>query len=503
LKQKRLIMRKWINLIFGLFSLTIQFHFAAGAWAAETFLVKPYLQLGYETKSDATTATIVWFTGTAGSTTKDSVKVDQEQQKWKVEVKSGNSPDFKPAESVLERLVALPGMAAPVKKYTARFTRLNPGAPFTYRLATGGAEVFTATATAKKSADQPFKVTIFGDCGANTDGQRAIAQQVFKAKPDLVVIPGDIVYQHGLFHQYLTNFFPVYNQDAEEPSHKGVNKNLSVPMLRSIHTVGVLGNHDIALDGKGTNFEKHPDAMAYFIFWNQPLNGPGTGYGDRNTPPIVGEERKLELFKKSAGDAYPAMSNFSFNYGNSHWTVLDGNYYMDWTDQKTRKWLIDDLKGAQKATWRFVTFHQPAFSIDLPHGNEQRMRLISDILKKYKVDIVYAGHAHCYERSYPLTFLPKKGLKNFTVNANGTVTGALTTDTEYDGVTKTIPKGTIHIVTGAGGARLYLQGLPSDFILKYDSNDYSFTVMDVNDKTLTIKQINSKGKVIDQFVVTK
>ncbi len=495
-------MRKWINPAVTLL-LTLCLQSALSAQAAETFLVKPYMQLGYETRTDATTATIVWFTGTMGATKKGAVQAEQEPQKWRVEVKSGNSQDYRPAASVLERLVALPGMATPVRKYTARFTRLTPGASFTYKLSTGGTEVFSATATAKKSADQPYKVTIFGDCGANTDGQRAIAQQVYKAKPDMIVIPGDIVYQHGLFNQYLTNFFPVYNEDAEDPSQKNANKNLSVPMLRSTLSVGVLGNHDIALDGKGTNFEKHPDAMAYFIFWNQPLNGPGTVYGARNTPPIVGEERKLELFKRSAGDAYPPMANFSFDYGNSHWTVLDGNYYMDWTNAKTRKWLADDLRNAQKATWRFVTFHQPAFSIDLPHGNEQRMRLISDLLKKYKVDMVYAGHAHCYERSYPLTFLPKAGQKNFTLNTNGTVNGALTTDTDYDGVTNTKPKGTIHIVTGAGGARLYMQGLPSDFILKYDSNDYSYTDMDVNDRTLTVRQINSKGKVIDQFVVTK
>jgi hypothetical protein len=90
-----------------------------------------------------------------------------------------------------------------------------------------------------------------------------------------------------------------------------------------------------------------------------------------------------------------------------------------------------------------------------------------------------------------------------TLQKDGTVDGAFNIDHNFDGVTKTKAAGIIHIVTGAGGARLYPQGSPSDYILKYDSSDYSYTNMEVVDKTVTIKQINSKGKVIDHFTVTK
>ncbi|MBP9091680.1 metallophosphoesterase [bacterium] len=451
------------------------------------FIVKPYLQLGLEAKSDATAATVVWFTS-------------NDSHKWSASVKSGKATEYRPAESILERLIALPGFSSPIKKYTARLKKLTPGEGFQYQIKQDGALVFEATATAKKSAAQPFKVAIFGDCGENTNGQREIANEVFKAKPDFVLIPGDIVYRHGLYSQYLTNYFPIYNLDQSKES---ASKALSAPMLRSIFTVGVLGNHDLGLDGDVTNFDKHNDAMAYFLFWDQPLNGFGTKYGEKNTPPITGSENKQILFKKSVGDAYPQMANFSFDYGNAHWTVLDGNYYMDWSDEKTRKWLIEDLKKAQSATWRFVSFHQPAFSIDMPHGNEQRMRLISDILSKYKVDMVFAGHAHCYERSFPLNFAAKDGARQLSMHQDGTVDGAFAIDHNFDGLTKTKPAGIIHIVTGAGGARLYPQGSPSDYILKYDSSDYSYTNMEVVGKTVTIKQINSKGKVIDHFTVTK
>ena len=37
------------------------------------------------------------------------------------------------------------------------------------------------------------------------------------------------------------------------------------------------------------------------------------------------------------------MSNYSFDYANSHWLVLDANPYMNWTDQSLRNWVADDL----------------------------------------------------------------------------------------------------------------------------------------------------------------
>ena len=37
-------------------------------------------------------------------------------------------------------------------------------------------------------------------------------------------------------------------------------------------------------------------------------------------------------FTEAAGEAYPRMTNFSFDYGNAHWTVIDSNPYVDWTD---------------------------------------------------------------------------------------------------------------------------------------------------------------------------
>lgn len=454
--------------------------------ADDTFLIKPYLQLGYQ-HHNFNSEDLVWF----------DTASQKEKQKWEVVYKSNGGSSQ--TASVSRADMKLPGAAGdtPMHKYVAHLSNLTAGVPFEYTVKADGNAVFSATGMAVKKQDQPYTVAVFGDCGAGSDGQKHLADRIMAAKPDLAVITGDIVYQHGLFSQYLANHFPIYNQD---PAKSG--NGAGIPLLRSIPTVGILGNHDIALGGRGTNLDKYPDGLAYYLTWNQPLNGYAKREGESNTTILAGSDANQAAFKAAAGKAFPTMANYSFDYGNSHWTVLDGNYYMDWTDAKARQWLEADLKGS-KATWKFVTFHQPAFSIDLPHAKEQRMRLITDIIQKNGVDIVFCGHAHCYERSYPLSFGPKTEGAKLAMNSDGTVDGAFNLDKAYDGVKQTKPKGIIHIVTGAGGARLYPQGEPSEYILKFDSGSYSFTDVRIDGKTAKIKQIDDSGKVIDEFTVSK
>src|SRR5258706_1403205 len=104
---------------------------------------------------------------------------------------------------------------------------------------------------------------LFGDCGQGTPAENAVALQAFLAKPGFVFIPGDIVYGSGRISEYRTKFFPSYN--ADEPSAVD-----GAPLLRSVPFIAAPGNHDTAL----ANYQRFPDALAYFLYWDQPLNGP-------------------------------------------------------------------------------------------------------------------------------------------------------------------------------------------------------------------------------------
>ena len=164
--------------------------------------------------------------------------------------------------------------------------------------------------------------------------------------------------------------------------------------------VAAPGNHDVAGPRPGAV----PRRPGLFLYWDQPLNGPIGREGGPLVPRLYGPEANRTAFLQAAGPAYPRMANFSFDYGNAHWTVLDSNPYVDWTDPDLRGWVERDLAAAQDATWRFVAFHHPPFNSSRAHFGDQRMRVLADVFEAGGVDIVWTGHVHNYQRTFPLTF---------------------------------------------------------------------------------------------------
>lgn len=466
----------------GLLSSEIKAYFTP----PETFIAKPYIQLGKGKIEGNIVSHDVLFLAR------------NDKHEWELEYKSANSKGWIKApaftKSILEE-----HQAEAVTLFSTTLTNLPAGKSFSYKISRDGMETFSATAKAQVREDQPFKFIVAGDLGAGSQGQRRIAQRVFSESPDLWVMPGDLVYNMGLLSDYLARFFPIFNADEAK-------ENIGAPIMRSILCAPVIGNHDIAqsIFLSPTNLNRMHDALGFFLVWSAPLNGPLTKFQGSNICPIIGSESRLNAFSQGAGKRFPQMANYSFDFGNTHWIVLDGNYYMDWSNPELRKWVADDLR-ASKAKWKFATFHQPAFSTDLYHLKEQRMRLIVDVFEKEGVDIVFAGHAHNYQRTYPLHFKPSTG----KMNSDGTVDGAIQLDKKYDSTSKMKPDGIIHIVTGAGGARLYSPtdvkeiSRMGDFQLKSVSDCHSYTVCKVDGGNLTVSQISDMGKVIDKFALSK
>jgi 3',5'-cyclic AMP phosphodiesterase CpdA len=455
----------------------------------EVFIVKPYLQVGRD--PSATSLHLMWQT--------EDVNAD-----WSVEHRSDSGDSWQRAPTpTISRLTV--SSVKPRKIYNATLANLAAGKTFSYRLLKAGKVVFTSDAMASKSADQPYRFVAFGDIGAGTPEQWALANKAFLLKPDVVVVPGDLVYEAGLVSEYDTNFWPVYN--ADKASEAGA------PLMRSVPFVAVPGNHDI----DNRNLDKFPDGLAYYFLWDQPLNGPLGAEGGPIVPPLIASEDARRPFIAAAGDAYPRMANYSFNYGNTHWTVLDSNPYVDWTNKELNDWVANDLASAsaKNATWRFVTFHHPGFNSANEHYEQQHMRLLSPILETGNVDIVFSGHLHNYQRSLPLRFVPMKkgtllvgGKEGKTIRGR-VVNGRWTLDKAFDGKTNTTPKGVIYLITGAGGKSLYNIEQHDDpdswqkFTDKFVSNVHSLTVADISGKTLTIRQVAADGRELDRFKITK
>ncbi len=451
----------------------------------DAFLVTPYLQIGSNPTPQS--LQVLWQTKDATAT-------------WLVEHLINNNWVKMDAPTATTIAVA----NAPIHiVYRAALTNLISGSNFTYRVLKNDKVIFTAQAQAPKFENQSQRFVVFGDIGAGTKEAKQIANGVYHAKPDIILIPGDIVYDNGTIADYNTKFWPIYNTQKVDT--------VGMPLMQSIPFVAAVGNHD----ADSRNLDKQPDALAYYYYWDQPLNGPISKEGSAITPLLKGSDTNKKAFYEGAGNRYPTMANFSFNYGNAHWTVLDADTYVDWTDTTLVNWVKEDLANSKDIQWHFVLYHHPGFSSSLDHFEQQQMRLLAPVFEKGKVDVVFNGHVHNYQRSYPMFFAPiKKGVMIVGGKDNKTIRGRVvvgkwTLDKNFDGKTNTQPKGVIYIVTGAGGQALYNPEQENDadtwqkFTNKFISTIHTFTVVDITGKTLTIKQLDANGKPVDSFTITK
>lgn len=448
------------------------------------FVVKPYLQIG----SANAGLRVHWQTVVPAGQWSISYRC-QGQSIWN-EV------------AAIDTVLLRPPNARPVILYNASLAPLAAGLPFEYRLTRNGQQQFIARGIAPKTAAQPFRFVATGDLGAGTKESIGIARGVAAAKPDLVTIAGDIIYDRGLVSEYATRWWPIYNADSGSAT--------GAPLLRSIPFVAAVGNHD----ADTRDLDKYPDALAYFLFWDQPLNGPLYPEGSSLVPVLKGSEQNIAAFRQAAGKKYPRMTNFSFDYGNAHWTVLDADVYVDWRDTSLQSWVRKDL-AASTATWKFVLFHHPGFNSSREHFEQQQMRLLAPVFEQTKVDIVFTGHVHNYQRSYPLRFTPDdngsllmSGKQDHTPHGR-VVNGRWILDKQFDGNSNKRPTGVIYIVSGAGGQDLYNPEQEDDkdswqpFTCRFVSKLHSFTVVDISGPQLQLKQQAIDGRIVDSIEIRK
>jgi hypothetical protein len=309
--------------------------------APSPFIVPPYLQLGDAPRAhDPERMELLW-------------ESDQAPHRFTVQV------DRRPPAVASRTAVSRPGFP-PYAAWRADLAGLAPGRVFHYRVLEDGEEVFAAEARARPAPGMPTRFAVFGDCGEGTPAERAIARLAAGLHPDFVFIPGDVVYYNGREDEYRARFFPYYN-------------GADAPLMRSILFLSAVGNHDAGSGRKkySGDLATFPDGLAWFLDWSEPRNGPDSPF----PPPLHGPKDREKVFRAAAGPRFPRTANYSFDYGVTHWTVLDSNPNVDWTHPRLRDWLRKDL-GATRATWRIVAFHHPGFHSSVKHFDEQQMRLI-------------------------------------------------------------------------------------------------------------------------------
>jgi len=395
--------------------------------------------------------------------------------------------------------------------YVATLGRLALGTEYRYRVTCQGETMAEGYFTTRQPRGTAIRFVAFGDNAYGEPGERAVAYHAYRAHPDFIMNTGDNVYESGLDSEYARYFFPVYNADAASPA-------IGAPLLRSIPFYTVLGNHDVEAKDPVTkhpcaDFDAAADALGYYTNFSFPLNGPAA-------PPqpttIRGSAGRVDNFKACAGDRFPRMANYSYDYGDAHFLCLDSNVYVDPASSELVRWIEADL-AATDARWKFVACHHPPFNIGREHYTEQQIRALAPLFERGGVDFVLSGHEHNYQRTVPLRFAPGDRSRVGALNdKNRLVPGQFQLDTAFDGNDHKRPQGIIYLVTGAGGKHLYepeftnhpdkwtwAQDGHVPYVATVVSDRHSFTVFDLDGPRLTLRQIDEGGEEVDRIAISK
>jgi 3',5'-cyclic AMP phosphodiesterase CpdA len=101
---------------------------------------------------------------------------------------------------------------------------------------------------------------------------------------------------------------------------------------------------------------------------------------------------------------------YTYVKGNVRFFVLDS----DLLDPRQLAWIEAALKDSRDE-WKICYFHHPLYSDGRTHGSSVDLRVVLEpLFIKYRVNVVFSGHDHVYER-----IKPQKGIYYFVSGAGG------------------------------------------------------------------------------------
>jgi uncharacterized protein (TIGR03437 family) len=167
---------------------------------------------------------------------------------------------------------------------------------------------------------------------------------------------------------------------------------------------------------------------------------------------------------------------YSFDWGDVHFVALDTNLPLARAVQGTGpmlQWLDQDLAGTRQP-WRVVYLQHPAYPTSV-HENDPVCatvrRHVVPILERHNVQLVFGGHEHNYQRTKPI----REG--RFVEPGSGTV----------------------HVVTGGGGATRY--PVTQRPVLAYAESAHHYVRGELDGPRLTVRAIRIDGQEIDAFTL--
>lgn len=177
---------------------------------------------------------------------------------------------------------------------------------------------------------------------------------------------------------------------------------------------------------------------------------------------------------------------YTFKCGNAEFFMVDSNQPCGPDSEQHAR--LEHALTASTATWKFAAHHHPCFSsddddygdawkgkedVDFRPGDGNARQLIP-LYEKHGVDIVFAGHIHSYERTWPIL--------NMAVNQ---------------------ARGVRYIVSGGGGGGLEQAGPQRAWFSIHVQKGHHFCFATVQDRTIQFKAYDIEGRLFDTFELTK
>jgi acid phosphatase type 7 len=277
----------------------------------------------------------------------------------------------------------------------------------------------TSTFQTASKPGTPYAFAVISDTQTNWKVAEKVARFAWAQRPNFLLHPGDLVEDGKNKSHWSRQFFPAMR-----------------PLISRVPFYPVLGNHE---------------RNAHYYYKYMSLPSPEYYY--------------------------------DFQYGNAHFFMIDSNKRVHPASEQY-KWLENKLK-ASTATWKFVCHHHPAYSSDEnDYGNlwkgkstrgDRRIRRLTRLYDRYSVDIVWNGHIHSYERTWPV----------------------------YKGRVVDTGRGTIYMITGGGGGGLESPGPTRPFFQNNVRRGHHYCMIAVNGSTLEFKAFDIEGRLFDTMTIKK
>jgi acid phosphatase type 7 len=247
---------------------------------------------------------------------------------------------------------------------------------------------------------------------------------------------------------------------------------------RRVHAVLTVGDNSYP-DGAASEwdpnvFRPFAEVLSSSTLW------PVAGDHEYRTPWAQAYLDAFELPEGPQGERY-----YSFDWGDLHVVAIETNCITP-VDAATQgcdaetmlAWLREDL-AASDAPWKAAILHRPALATGQYGVYPEVQSALVPIFEEFRVDVIFQGHNHLYERSWPTR-------------------GGVPIAKDYDH--RDAP---VYVTSGGTGDWLYDFALPAASWTAHREKINQHLVVTLDGGSLKVESVTMDGSVHDAFTIVK